>query len=746
MSTSSVRDTRKILRERLHLRYKIREFDNTDVWAGNMHVECGGDTHEGHITRLYLDTAPGAAPLKVKISIELYVRDVTDAAPLPEDGLDAVLWTDADRLGFINGGGMYQTDPGRNFTMSLLRDSAGNVLRRGNNAVFVSPEIEIGKTGAFSYTVLFSADGKKRDDPGKSWIYSNDIALNKDRVLVVIPASVLDCPSFMEICVRKYGARVEKKKFFSGKLKNVTDDLENIPADVLYLLPIFEPGTKDILTGEDVRKGELGSIYAVKDFFRLDPDLATPPEEADPARLVAGGFVAREDLDELLDGENRRRIGTPAQLAALGNGAEFFRAAGRRAACEIIARAELRELTAKAHALGKKVIFDLVIMQTSRDSDLILKHREWYALDETGAPKRHKIAWLDYSDVALFDLTHNRPLQNYLGSVAPFWMERCGLDGVRIDASQTVHASFLKQVKNRICLVKQDAIVLGETLCPFSEAVEVPSDLIYSLFVDHHVNLSEAQPYYDLLEEYHRTFPAETRAVAYFENHDSARAGAKWRARFLELLKSDKTAAARWNEMTGRSLYRTADVMTALKNLQCSLINTLSGAAGGVNFCRTIENGTDFMETTRTDFESATALDFSLRGREPNSLLHGAYMRLNDLKDDLRLVRTGRVFYLRDNLAPRAPDRVFALLRYDASSRLLFLANLDPVEPRPARFSFSGIPLDPKTKYRLSPLFDSYAELKMPPLRTQPELSGRFLSEGLAEFELQPLQSVLIVF
>ena len=102
---------------------------------------------------------------------------------------------------------------------------------------------------------------------------------------------------------------------------------------------------------------------------------------------------------------------------------------GPDALTQLICRAELRILTARAHALGKQVIFDLVLMQTSRDCALIEEHPEWYVLDEKGHPRIHQIAWLVYSDVALLNLPFNKPLQNYLSGVAPFWMRTCQLDG-----------------------------------------------------------------------------------------------------------------------------------------------------------------------------------------------------------------------------------------------------------------------------------------------------------------------------
>lgn len=737
---------RKHLYKLLHEDFAPGQFDNSRVWAGNMELRAGDRVFGTPLARVFLDTTDPNASMEIQVTVELYIRDVTDAGPITEGELDAALWTDINRHGFVDQKGRHYPDFGYNVRMRPAVGPDGEMLRKGNNAVFISEPLKIEKTGVFSYTVEFSADERGIGDPSKKWVSVNEIAHNTDGVIVVSPESVRECPSLMEICIRKYGARTENGKFVSGGIRNVTKDICNIPVDVLYILPFFEPGTGDILTGEDVRKGELGSIYAVKDFFRIDPAIVTPPGEADLNELCAKGLITDYDLIDLLDERHFTRLSKAGELCHFKNMAELVDFIGSDIAAQLIGRAELRELVNEAHAKKKRVIFDLVLMQTSRDSRLILEHRDWFALDENGAPKRHSIAWLDYSDVALFDLLFNRPLQDYLSAVAPYWIRACGLDGVRIDASQTVDRVFLKQIKNRINDVKADAIVLGETLCPMREAVDIPTDVIYSLFVDHHVNMERASPYYDLFEIYHHTFAPGTKAMAYFENHDSERATKKWRDRFSELIAGDAKARKMWVEAAAGVEDVPEMVMAALKNIQCTLINMISGTADGVDFCYAIENGTDFAETTRTDFEHATILDFSLRERGAGALLHKSYEKLHQLKRKFDLARGGRVFYLRVNLSPDNDDRVLALVRYSGDNRLLFIANLDPANRRKAQFEMGFLGLRPVAKYPLKNIFDTYElfglkEKQFPKIPPGSELAG-----GKTQFDLMPLQSALISF
>ncbi len=743
----AVLNRQRIIYEKLHEKYRIHRFDNTDVWAGNMRLEVDGRLLPGSTGKIFCTPGENSDAPEVRIFVELYIRDITDTVQLDDGDIDVRLWTDADRHGIVDLKGMHFPDPGYYVPMRLHRGTNGEPLIGGNNAVFVSAPIEITKTGVFSYTVMFSADGKPADDPAKNWLSVNDMAHNRDGVIVVIPPRISECPSLMEVCVRKYGASVDGEgRFVSGKLDNVTEDMENIPVDIIYLLPVFLPGTGDIITGEDVRKGELGSIYAVKDFYKLDPAICSDPRDVDIKHLVSKNLLTSYDVQDLLDGEQQSRLGRVSNFLNFDSNDEIVDFLGEATAVQLVGRAELRRLTHTAHIHGKAVIFDLVLMQTSRDCDLINTHREWYELDEYGVPKKHRIAWLDYSDVALFRLKYNKALQNYLSSVAPYWIQVCGLDGVRIDASQTVDRAFLKQIKNRINEVKPDAVVLGETLCPMHEAVDVPADMIYSLLVDNHVHIDHAAPYYDLFETYHHTFPRNTVAMAYFENHDSARATEQWHEKFSGVLSENKTAQKLWREPAARLSCEPALLMSSLKSIQCSLINMVSGSVSGVRFSYALENGTDFAERTRTDFENKTLLDFLLRETGVGRKLHGCYVELHKLKHGpvASVIPNGNVYYLRDNRAANNDGRVFALARYDEKLQLLFIANLDPASPRKARFALDFLALDIKTKYVFKVVFDTYNEMGIGNITPPPPLSGRYLSEGLSEIELMPLQSVLL--
>ena len=399
------------------------------------------------------------------------------------------------------------------------------------------------------------------------------------------------------------------------------------------------------------------------------------------------------------------------------------------------------------------MIFDLVLMQTSRDSTLIQQHPEWYVLDAKGRPEIHRIAWLVYSDVALFDLRGNLPLQDYLLEVAPYWMACCQLDGVRIDASQTVERPFLQRLKNRIQQQDPEALVLGETLCALRDATDIPVDMVYALLVDFHRDAETATPLIDFLEQMHGTFAAGTMAMAYFENHDSPRATQVWGERYAQVLAADPALARTWRRRSGGT--SPATLMACLKNLQATLIDATAGMwpaqaqaqvqppaavrpepSGGTQLTWGIEWGSEWGETARTDFENVTCLHPESRHEFPGQQLVGAYAHLAIEAHQWVEARRGQVYYHRNQGADGdAEDRVLAYTRYLGTSALLVVHNLDIRRTRWVSIGFGWLSWTPGAPAQV---FDSYHALGLAAPPTDPDLTRQGLRIGVA-----PLQTRL---
>lgn len=124
-----------------------------------------------------------------------------------------------------------------------------------------------------------------------------------------------------------------------GDLNGVTaklDDLRKTGVDILWLMPINPIGMKE-------KKGQIGSPYAVRDYYAINPAYGT--------------------------------------------------------------KADLKRLVSEAHKRGMKVILDEVLNHTAWDNKLIAEHPEFYKHDKDGKITYPEdwtdVAWLDYSNPQL---------------------------------------------------------------------------------------------------------------------------------------------------------------------------------------------------------------------------------------------------------------------------------------------------------------------------------------------------------
>lgn len=108
--------------------------------------------------------------------------------------------------------------------------------------------------------------------------------------------------------------------------------LKDLGVDILWLMPIHPIGEKN-------RKGSLGSYYAVKDYYAVNPEFGT--------------------MDDF------------------------------------------RQLVREIHDMGMYVILDWVANHSAWDNDLVNTHLEWYSKNEDGGFQ--PTPWYDWSDIIDFD-------------------------------------------------------------------------------------------------------------------------------------------------------------------------------------------------------------------------------------------------------------------------------------------------------------------------------------------------------
>ena len=130
-----------------------------------------------------------------------------------------------------------------------------------------------------------------------------------------------------EVNIRQYTPEGTFKAFESHLPR-----LKAMGIDILWIMPIHPIGIKN-------RKGTLGSYYAVKDYYGVNPELGT--------------------------------------------------------------MADFKALVDKAHEMGMYLIIDWVANHSSRDNELVSRHPEWYSKSPDG--KFEPTPWYDWEDRIEFD-------------------------------------------------------------------------------------------------------------------------------------------------------------------------------------------------------------------------------------------------------------------------------------------------------------------------------------------------------
>lgn len=121
---------------------------------------------------------------------------------------------------------------------------------------------------------------------------------------------------------------------------------------------------------------------------------------------------------------------------------------------------DLKDFVSKAHALGLKVVMDVVFNHTSRDSRLLEEHPEWFYHNSKGEFANKVGDWAD-----VYDLDHYKyGLDEYLVSVLKNYVVNYGIDGFRFDVCSLIPLSFYKKLRNELDPINKDIIYIGEAI------------------------------------------------------------------------------------------------------------------------------------------------------------------------------------------------------------------------------------------------------------------------------------------
>lgn len=204
----------------------------------------------------------------------------------------------------------------------------------------------------------------------------------------------------------------------------------------------------------------------------------------------------------------------------------------------------------EAHKKGFKVIIDMVLNHTSRDSVLLQQHEEWF-YHFNGKPA-NKVG--DWGDV--YDLDYSkRELCDKITDMLCAWVKK-GVDGFRMDVCSLVPAHFWAQAVDALHKINPNLIMLGESVeinfvrelrrlgCNAMSDGEAYNyfDILYvydihdsqSAFVEKKGGSLRAWMK-DVLNQDGR-YPIDYVKARYLDNHDRPRVAEFWRGDKLKML------------------------------------------------------------------------------------------------------------------------------------------------------------------------------------------------------------------
>ena len=208
-------------------------------------------------------------------------------------------------------------------------------------------------------------------------------------------------------------------------------------------------------------------------------------------------------------------------------------------------------LVSKAHDLGLKVMIDIVINHTSRDSILTKEHPDWFYHNEKGDFANRVGDWSDITD-----LDYNKTeVWSYLTEMLIYWAQK--VDGFRCDVAPLIPLDFWSQARNKIDLIKLEFIWLTESVHP--EFIKYLRDMGFECHSDSEMyqvfDVCYDYDIFDSMDQYLKdpslldnwienirrqetTYPSNYIKLRSFENHDQKRLRSKTRdeTHFKEML------------------------------------------------------------------------------------------------------------------------------------------------------------------------------------------------------------------
>ena len=142
---------------------------------------------------------------------------------------------------------------------------------------------------------------------------------------------------------------------------------------------------------------------------------------------------------------------------------------------------QLIQMIERAHGYDLKVMFDLVINHTAIDSVLVKRHPDWYKRHEDGSLKNPEVwegdkrvaVWGDLAEINNDEADDQSALWHYWEQLIQYYMG-LGVDGFRCDAAYQVPSDLWKYLISRAKEERSDVLFFAETLgCETEDVIEL---------------------------------------------------------------------------------------------------------------------------------------------------------------------------------------------------------------------------------------------------------------------------------
>ncbi|MGE4320664.1 MAG: alpha-amylase family glycosyl hydrolase [Acholeplasmataceae bacterium] len=212
---------------------------------------------------------------------------------------------------------------------------------------------------------------------------------------------------------------------------------------------------------------------------------------------------------------------------------------------------DFKKLISLAHEKGLKVMMDIVINHTSRDSILTKEHPEWFYHNEKGE-FANRIG--DWSDITDLDYT-NKEVWTYMSDMLYYWAQL--VDGFRCDVAPLIPLDFWIEARQRIETLDKSFIWLTESVHPgfikylrsmdydcftdseMYQAFDVCYDYDIFDYMYHYLDdPSLLNEWIEAIKRQETMYPRNYIKLRSFENHDQKRLRFRTRdeAHFIQML------------------------------------------------------------------------------------------------------------------------------------------------------------------------------------------------------------------